>query len=360
MTREAFLQGAPSLDRTVFQNAAGSDLIEFWSGFVEQTSARLRANPDYQTEMWREYGSLSLFEFFKRGGWSDVAIGSLAALDAIEPMLARSFLEMLQVELQWIGSAMVQIEGGMDCLPNAFVPALKPSITFGAEVVALDYTPNSVTIHYRAQGGLQQVTGDFAILAIPFSILRFIDITPAFSVRKQLAIRQLHYSDAIKVMLQCQRRFWEEDDGIFGGVSVTDAPNRLVYYPDHGRATGKGVLMGLYTYGEEANRWAALPPEARVDKTVHYVARLHPQINREFEHGYAKVWGEDRFAGGAFAFFEAGQQERLFHDIAEPEGPVYFAGEHASLKHMWIEGAVESALRAARAIHSAPRTAATG
>jgi monoamine oxidase len=29
------------------------------------------------------------------------------------------------------------------------------------------------------------------------------------------------------------------------------------------------------------------------------------------------------------------------------EGPVHFAGEHTSLKHAWIEGALGSAVRAA-------------
>ena len=41
-----------------------------------------------------------------------------------------------------------------------------------------------------------------------------------------------------------------------------------------------------------------------------------------------------------------------FHlDAVKPEGPVYFAGEHTSLKHAWIEGAVETAVRAAIEVH---------
>jgi monoamine oxidase len=35
-----------------------------------------------------------------------------------------------------------------------------------------------------------------------------------------------------------------------------------------------------------------------------------------------------------------------------PEGRVYFAGEHASLAHAWIQGAIESGLNAASAIHA--------
>ncbi|MBV9706892.1 MAG: FAD-dependent oxidoreductase, partial [Chloroflexi bacterium] len=37
--------------------------------------------------------------------------------------------------------------------------------------------------------------------------------------------------------------------------------------------------------------------------------------------------------------------------IPTPEGPIHFAGEHTSLKHAWIEGAIESAIRVALEIH---------
>jgi monoamine oxidase len=109
--------------------------------------------------------------------------------------------------------------------------------------------------------------------------------------------------------------------------------------------------MGCYTYGEEADRWAALPPEERITQALKYLTPIHPQITRDFETGISKVWSEDRFAGGAFAQFEPGQQARLYQHMIAPEGPVYFAGEHLSLKHMWIEGAVESGVRAAAEIH---------
>ena len=110
--------------------------------------------------------------------------------------------------------------------------------------------------------------------------------------------------------------------------------------------------MGCYTYGEEAARWAALEPKERITQALKYVSLIHPQVSRDFESGTSKVWSEDRFAGGAFAQFEPGQQARLYSHMIAPEGRVHFAGEHLSLKHMWIEGAVESGLRAASEIHS--------
>jgi monoamine oxidase len=38
-------------------------------------------------------------------------------------------------------------------------------------------------------------------------------------------------------------------------------------------------------------------------------------------------------------------------DIVRTEGRILFAGEHCSLYHAWIQGALESGIRAAQAIH---------
>ena len=66
------------------------------------------------------------------------------------------------------------------------------------------------------------------------------------------------------------------------------------------------------------------------------------------------MWHHDEFAGGAFALFDPGQQTRLHDTIVRPEGRLYFAGEHTSLAHAWIQGAIESGLRTATQIHRQP------
>ena len=53
-------------------------------------------------------------------------------------------------------------------------------------------------------------------------------------------------------------------------------------------------------------------------------------------------------SGGAFATFMPGQHSALQRYLVAPEGRIYFAGEHASLTHTWMQGALESGLRAVR------------
>lgn len=328
-----------------------SSILQTWEEFVRHSTEQLESDEKYWDELLGRHGDTSLFEFFRRQNYSIDSITAFAWMAGLEPVLRNSVLELLQVAIAWHDTGMLQIVGGMDGLPNAFLPHLQDSIQLGAEVVALDYTEDSVTVHYKREGALQQVQADFAVISLPYPVLRFVDVLKSFSPGKQMAMRHLNYLNAVKIFLECRRRFWEQDDGIYGGTSVTDLPIQQIVYPDHGQETGRGVLIGCYTYDREANRWGALPPEERLHQAVRYVARMHPQINEEFERGTSKVWAQDKFAGGAFALFEPGQQALWYPHIVAPEGPIHFAGEHTSLKHSWIEGAVESGLRAAQEVH---------
>jgi monoamine oxidase len=174
-----------------------------------------------------------------------------------------------------------------------------------------------------------------------------------FSRPKQKAIRELHYDASTKIFLQCRRRFWEDDDKIFGGGTVTDLAIRNLYYPEHGRETGRGVILASYTWSDDAARWASLSPRGRIEQAIENVAQIHPQIIQEFEGGASWSWHDDPHAGGAFALFEPEQQTLLYQHIIAPEGRIHFAGEHASLEHAWIQGAIESGLRAASEINAA-------
>ncbi len=95
-------------------------------------------------------------------------------------------------------------------------------------------------------------------------------------------------------------------------------------------------------------------PHERIEQALENVAVIHPQIRDEFETGASHMWHDDPFAGGAFALFDPEQQTLLHEDIIKPEGRIHFAGEHASLYHAWIQGAFESGLRTAIAIHQSP------
>jgi monoamine oxidase len=352
-----YLQSEVSHDPTCLgldlgRSNGNQNILEFWEDFVQKAGERVAIDGLYWNELLDHYGDDSFYTFLRREGWSSAAITSLGRVVGMESVLGFSLIEILKIETQWLNAKMTQIVGGMDRLPMAFLPALQSHIIFGAEMVALDYFSDSVTVHYKIGRDLEHVKADFAILTVPYPALRFVDVMKSFSAGKQMALRQIRYVNSAKIFLQCRRRFWEEDEGIFGGATLSDLPVRAIYYPEHGRETGQGVLMASFTYGLDADRWGAFSAEERISQTARQAAIIHPQIQQEYEVGFSKVWSQDRFAGGVCAFFEPGQEACLYPHMVAPEGPICFAGEHTSSKHGWIEGAVESGLRAAQEVHA--------
>ncbi|GIV66436.1 MAG: putative L-amino-acid oxidase YobN [Bellilinea sp.] len=296
--------------------------------------------------IFREYDEYSVREFLEIKGWSEAAIERFGLLYNQEAIMNSSFLELLREEVGQYYKDMITIEGGMDQLPNAFLRELRENIWFGQKIIAIEQSNTSVTFHLRSFSGKHSVTGDFAIIALPFPVLRHLEVTPPFSPGKQKAIRQLHYDASAKIFLQFRRSFWEEE-GIVGGSTVTDLAIRNLYYPQQSHPNGRGVLLASYTWGEDAQRWGSLPPEERLRQALENVTAIHPPAQDEFEVGYSYMWHDDEFAGGAFALFDPGQQTVLYDHIRHPEGRICFAGEHTSLFHAWIQGAIESGLRAA-------------
>ncbi len=338
----------------VAEHERGKTAAALWNLAFGPIKARIDREGDAAWDAIRaEYDHYSTREFLEAQGWSEAAIEMYGLLANQESRMNASFLELLRAEVDHVWDDMEQIVGGSDRLPNAFLGELQGDIRYGAKLTAIDQSPDSVTVHYQTRAGRASVTGDRAILTVPFSVMRHIEVLQPFSAPKQKAIRQLPYNESGKVFLQFRRRFWEEDDKIFGGGSITDLAIRNIVYPEHGRETGRGVLIASYTWGEDAARWGWLSPEDRVTQALEDVAKIHPQATAEFEVGASHMWHTDPFAGGAFVLFDPGQETLLHPHIIAPEGRIHFAGEHASLAHRWIQGAVESGLRTAHEVHTA-------
>ena len=104
----------------------------------------------------------------------------------------------------------------------SFLAELGSRIRYGARMIAIDQTPDEVIIHYQTRSGRFEARGDYAIITVPFPVLRHVEVLKPFSRAKQRAIRQLHYDASAKIFFQTRSRFWEMDDDIFGGGTVTD------------------------------------------------------------------------------------------------------------------------------------------
>ncbi|ETX06336.1 flavin monoamine oxidase family protein [Candidatus Entotheonella palauensis] len=307
----------------------------------------------------------SLGQVWLDAGLSTEAIEYLAVGYALEQFQFTAVTEHLREEIDaiWI-DGFDEIAGGMDLLPTAFAQRLQSELRMGCEVFRLEQNGDSgpVAAVYRRGGQVEREEGDVMVCTLPFSVMERIDIAPAFSPGKQRAIRELHYDSSVKTLAVTQRRFWETGDNIYGGGTVTDLITGSTYYPSDNAATqdravseGPGVLLASYTWGDQARRQSALDSAARQALVIDQVSTFHPELAQDGMILQTSTWSWDHnpWSSGAYAFFLPGQHTALHADIIRPEGRIFIAGEHASLNHSWMQGALESALRVVQEITGA-------
>ena len=167
------------------------------------------------------------------------------------------------------------------------------------------------------------------------------------------AIEAVPYAGSVKIGLQFKRRFWEEDDAIYGGISYTDLPIRQIAYPNTGyNRTGRGVLLGAYLFdGANSYEFTAMPPAERVARAVELGAALHPQYPDEFENGIAVAWHRVPFTLGCSGDWSEDARKQHYSNLCQIDGRIVLAGEHASALPAWQEGAILSALDAITRLH---------
>jgi monoamine oxidase len=349
----------------------------------------IRILPEYSPEIL-PIMNISLRQNFEALGLSQGAINLISGLDPASGVLLNiSYDEIAHEEytLDYINT--YRIQGGNVNLPFAFYqsfqsvsppgchnipPTALGNVTYKAGhcvtgIYQSDYR-NKVVVKYtnNTEGNDVADIFDYVICAIPFSTLRNVEIKPFFSNMKMQAILEFNYIDAQKSLFLCNRRFWERNTdygNMIGGISFTDLPIESIIYPsDHNLCQGEpscspeepGVLVAAYPLAQNATRLGGMSEPERYEVTRQNVEEVHG-LPRGFLTSivecYKSVhWNCEPHYRGAFAGALPGQKKLFAYEMQQPEfnNRVYFAGEHVSTKHAWIQGALYSGKAAANSL----------
>jgi monoamine oxidase len=303
--------------------------------------------PDTPHASLRRFDQVSYREFLRLQGASPAAL-DLLTLGAGEDEM--SALQRLRALTWRTGAEWWKIAGGNDRLPLAFAARLAARIHYGAAVTRVRHDEGGVVVGYLQGGQAREARADHAVCTIPFPVLRGLDVAP-LSAAKRRAIADLPYPHATKTFLQTRTRFWRAAG--MSGFADTDLPVPEVWDLSEGQPGQRGLLMAYLTgrFGDEVARRT---PDDRLNWTLDHMERIFPGTRLEYEGGASYAWGEDPWSRGAYPMYGPGQVIDLFPAVRQSEGRLHFAGDHASVWPGWIQGALESANRAARAIDAAP------
>ncbi|MDF2733713.1 MAG: L-amino-acid oxidase [Chloroflexota bacterium] len=279
--------------------------------------------------------------------------GAVDAPPALSDLLASQLGFYFPFEHEWDQAMlMFQPVGGMDRIPRALADAITGRILYGVEVAGIANTPAGVAITFAEGDDVREVTADYCVCTIPPMILS--RIPNDFRTDVQTDLASLRPVSTGKIGLEYRRRFWEEDDRIFGGITNTNMDIGTIWYPSHGYLGERGVVVGYYNYVNDADAYAAMTPQAREARALEQGRKVHgPAYADEFVSSFSASWRRIRHSEAGWVAWDerTGAVGEAFIRLLEPQGRVYFAGDHLSHVTAWQHGAFETARSVVTQLH---------
>jgi len=240
-----------------------------------------------------------------------------------------------------------KISGGMSNLPRAFADNLGANIIFSQEVESVVQKENEVEI-ITSDGNFY--TADRVLCTVPLTVLAKINFSPSLSSQKiEASSGGYHYTDSSRLFTQFNQRFWRNDQ--LNGWGETDIPEEI-WQPTWSDA-GVGGIIQSYLRGEPAKQFDLMTTEMQQESVHARWRKAMPELDSFVFSSHSHSWAKEAWSGSAYASPTNEQNSRLAAHIGLAEGRVHFAGEHASAFHGWIQGALESGIRASLELHTA-------
>lgn len=246
--------------------------------------------------------------------------------------------------------SMSRIQGGNDRLPAAMAASLGDSLHLNTVAVAVRQDQASVYLTIQRPAGDQaHMKADYAILAVPVTTLRSIDMRPGLPLEQTYAFSRLKYGRVTKSLLQFDRRFWNKKGRptAYG----TDAPTGAMWDGNE-EQRGRAGILTLMAGGQASEDSRKIVAQDGVKGLLPSLEWLKPG-SAALLHSHVVTWEDDPWAQGGYAYFDPAFDPVSRPWLARPHGRILFAGEHTSIKWQgYMNGAVESGLRAAAEVWS--------
>lgn len=242
------------------------------------------------------------------------------------------------------GARLLTVDGGNQRVPNAMAATLGDRVRFGRAARHIENDADGVTV--RTMDG-STYRGRDCIITLPTSALRTVDIDPAPPRLQQRGIRSLPYNRVVRAYFVPERRYWEED-GLPPSIWSDSYAGRV--FALRGGGGTEITMMQSFITGRAAELLDRMPQSDAMALIQAEIERIRPAARGALRPVAYVSWGNDPYAGGAYACWAPGQISAFADAVSQPHGRLTFAGEHTAVRARGIEGALESAERAVREV----------
>lgn len=239
-----------------------------------------------------------------------------------------------------------KIAGGNGRVIEELAERLPGQIEPGHRLEALRPEGNGYALTFvRSGGGARTVHADMVILALPFTMLRQMDLSVELPAAQRKAIAELGYGTNAKVLVAMGKRVWR-DQGYAGSV-YSDEAFQLAW--DNSRLqSGSAGGLTLYSGGRAGVTVGDGTAESQAERLLPGAARAFPGVKDAAGAARRFHWPSHPFSLGSYSCYKPGQWTTIRGAEALPGGNLLFAGEHCSRDHQgFMNGAVETGRLAA-------------
>ena len=247
---------------------------------------------------------------------------------------------------------MSRVTGGNDRLTTALAGSLRTPPVMRTAVRRVRAVREGIEAAVDGPGGLDRITADYCIVAIPPPLLAELGITPSLPPEQEEAIRSLKMGPATKLLLQFSRPFWRRRG--LASLYGSNQPIGAVWDGNEQQRGRAAILTCLAGGGASTQLQKALDREGPIGVAAS-LRWLGPPSR--LVAARAIDWQAERWSRGGYAVFAPGWNPGLRDWLARPHGRVLFAGEHTSVRWQgYMNGAIESGQRAAAEVIASIRT----
>ncbi len=236
------------------------------------------------------------------------------------------------------------IRGGNDRVPQALARRLADRIGTGQRLVRLaQHADGAYELTFDRDGSAHVVSATHVVLAIPFSVLREVEITVKLPEAKQRAIRELGYGTNAKLMIGTSERVWRTRHQS-NGESFSDLAYQCTWETSRSQPGASGILTNFVGGAHGAGIGTGTAAE-QAQVAVAALEQVYPGISAA-RAGMTEArfhWPSFRWTKGSYASYRVGQYTTICGAEGERVGNLHFAGEHTSLEAQgFMEGGCAS------------------
>ncbi|MBN1207992.1 MAG: FAD-dependent oxidoreductase [Myxococcaceae bacterium] len=239
---------------------------------------------------------------------------------------------------------------GNDLFPQRLAERLQPGqLQLEHRLRALEkLSDGRYLLTFSTPGGTQEVKAEHVVLALPFTLLRQVELRVELPAVKAKAIEELGYGTNSKLMVGFSSRPWRDAPHLSDGSTYSDVGYMQTWETSRLQPGTAGIIT-QYTGGQKGIALGEGSPQQQAAAFLDGFELVFPGVKAAANGKVARMhWPSHPFTLGSYSAYKVGQFTTIAGAEIEPVGNLHFCGEHTSLDAQgFMEGAALTGAMAA-------------